>query len=286
MPQERLIKEALTAGSWTWFYRESLPQTPNNRPPVVFLHGLVSQSYGWRKVMPALADQGFRCLAPDWIGAGRSQQPEPREFGYDPDAFITALGQWLDALGLEQISLVVQGFQGSVGVQYALRNPELVHRLAILNSPLLPEVKLPWKLKQLGIPLMGQVITQDPILVDRTLEGGGGYVVKDEDLDEYRRPFLKSSSAGRSLMATVQGLNLKAATAEISQGLRDWDKPVLLAWGDRDPWLPIGPVQDFAKTLRDAKLVTLEEVGHYPQEDWHEKVTAALLPFLRAMDLP
>lgn len=281
--------ETIKAGKLTWFYREVQPEdSPGqvlDRPPVVFLHGLVSQSYGWRKVMPALAQKGFRAIAPDWIGAGRSEEPEKREFGYNPDAFVEAFGQWLDAMSLDKVTLVVQGFQGSVGVQYALRNPDRVHRLAILNAPIVPEAKLPWKIKQMGIPLMGEVITQDPILVDRTLEGGGGYVVEDKDLDEYRRPFLKSSSAGRCLQATIQGLKLKASTQEISKGLKSMDKPVLLAWGDRDPWLPIEQVQDFVKTLPDGKLVALEEVGHYPQEDWHEKVTEALLPFLRAKDL-
>ncbi|NJN30308.1 MAG: alpha/beta fold hydrolase [Synechococcales cyanobacterium RM1_1_8] len=276
--------ETLQAGNLTWFYREALPEPQaggQERPPVVLLHGLVSQSYSWRKVMPVLAQQGFRAIAPDWIGAGRSEEPEKRQFAYSPDAFVAALGQWLDALGLGEVTLVVQGFQGSVGVQYALRHPERVHRLAILNAPIVPEARLPWKIKQMGIPLLGEVITQDPILVDRTLEGGGGYVVDDKDLDEYRRPFLKSSSAGRSLQATIQGLKLKAATAEIAAGLKTWDKPVLLAWGDRDPWLPIEQVQDLAQQLPDGKLVALAEVGHYPQEDWHEKVTEVLLPFLR-----
>lgn len=276
--------ETLKAGPFTWFYREALPVTPGDRPPVVFLHGLVSQSYGWRKILPAIADQGFRCLAPDWLGAGRSEQPEPREFAYNPDAFVAALGQWLDALELDRVSLVVQGFQGSVGLQYALRHRDRIHRLAILNAPLVSGTQLPWKIKQLGIPLIGQILTQDPLLVDRTLEGGGGYVVPDEDLDEYRRPFLKSSAAGRSLMATIQGLQLPTATAEISQGLQAWDKPVLLLWGDRDPWLPVEPIQELVKQMSDAKLVRLEEVGHYPQEDWPEKVTQGLLPFLRASD--
>ncbi len=277
--------ETIKAGKLTWFYREAKPEQSNDRPPVVLLHGLVSQSYGWREVMPALAKQGFRAIAPDWIGAGRSEEPEKREFGYNPDAFVEVFGQWLDAMELDKVSLVVQGFQGSVGIQYALRNPDRIHRLAILNAPIVPEAKLPWKIKQMGVPLMGEVITQDPILVDRTLEGGGGYVVEDKDLDEYRRPFLKSSSAGRCLQATIQGLKLKASTQEISKGLKSMDKPVLLAWGDRDPWLPIEQVKDLVKALPDGKLVALEEVGHYPQEDWHEKVTEALLPFLRAQDL-
>ncbi len=231
--------------------------------------------------MPALADKGFRAIAPDWIGCGFSAQPDRRDFSYTPDQFVQALQEFLAALEIHHCSLVVQGFLGSVGLQFALRNPDQVNRLAILNAPIRSNARLPWKIKQLGIPLVGDMMTQDPLLVDRTLEGGGGYRVEDADLDVYRRPFLRSSDAGRALLAIIQNLQLTQATAEIEAGLHQWKKPILLAWGMRDPWLPVADIEPLAKTLPDAELVKLEEVGHYPQEDWHEKVSDALLTFLR-----
>ncbi len=263
-----------------WFYREAQPiGTP--RSTVILLHGLISQSYGWRHVLPALAEQGFRAIAPDWIGSGYSAQPDRRDFAYTPEAFVTAFGDFLQALDIQHFSLVVQGFLGSVGLQYALRHPDQIDRLAIFNAPITSAARLPWKMKQLGIPLVGDMMTQDPLLVDRTLEGGGGYRVEDQDLDIYRRPFLKSSDAGRALLTTIQKLQLPETTAEIESGFRDWDKPVLVGWGDRDPWLPVAIGETFVQSLPDAELVKLEEVGHYPQEDWHEKVNDSLVPFLR-----
>lgn len=263
-----------------WFYREARPVGPSDRLPVVLLHGLPAQSYGWREVLPALANRGFRAIAPDWIGFGFSAQPDRRDFAYTPDAFIQALADLLQALQIERFSLVVQGFLGSVGLQYALRYPQQIDRLAILNAPITTGAKLPWKIQQLGLPLVGDMITQDPLLVDRTLEGGGGYRVEDKDLDVYRRPFLRSSDAGRALLATVQNLQLKQSTAEIERGLQEWEGPVLVAWGDRDPWLPLATAEQFAHSLSSGEFVRLEEVGHYPQEDWHEKVNDALLTFL------
>ncbi|MBD1913826.1 MULTISPECIES: alpha/beta fold hydrolase [unclassified Leptolyngbya] len=268
-------------GKLTWFYREAEPDSPRDKPPVLLLHGLVAQSYSWREVLKALEDQGFRAIAPDWIGSGFSIKPDRRDFAYTPDAFISALDDFLNSLNLSQISLVAQGFLGSVGVQYALRHPERVDRLAILNTPLQSTDKLPWKMKQLGVPLMGDMMTQDPLLVDRTLEGGGGYRVEDADLDVYRRPFLKSSDAGRALFATVQNLKLKDVTAEIEAGLAQWKQPLLLGWGDRDPWLPVAQAKALAQRLSGVDLVTWEEVGHYPQEDWPEKVSETLINFLR-----
>jgi pimeloyl-ACP methyl ester carboxylesterase len=168
-----------------------------------------------------------------------------------------------------------------VGLQYALRHPEQIDRLAILNTPLTATAKLPWKIKQLGLPLIGDMLTQDPLLVDRTLEGGGGYRVEDADLDVYRRPFLKSSDAGRALLAAIQNIQLAQAMAELDTGFDQWPQPTLVAWGMRDPWLSWEMVENFANKVPGTELVRLEEVGHYPQEDWHEKVNDALLTFLR-----
>ncbi len=278
-------KEIIQVGSLNWFYRATEPLNANDKPPVVFLHGLVSQSYSWRKVMPALTEYGFRCIAPDWIGAGKSDWPEKKEFAYTPEAHIQALGDWLDAMELGTVSLVVQGYLGSVGLQYALRNPERIHRIAILNAPVSTNAGVPFKIKQMGWPVVGDMMTQDPLLVDRTLEGGGGYVVPEDALGVYRKPFLTSSAAGRALKATIGNLNLPETTAEIAKGFAAWEKPVLVAWGKRDPWLPLEQAQAFAKTLPNGTLEEFEEVGHYPQEDWHEKVSGALVPFLRAKDL-
>jgi pimeloyl-ACP methyl ester carboxylesterase len=268
-------------GALQWFYREAEPVNSSQKPPVVLLHGLPAQSYSYRNVLNDLADQGFRAIAPDWIGFGYSNKPDRRTFAYTPDAYVAALEEFLKALEIERCSLVVQGFIGSVGLQYALAHPDQIERLAILNTPVSTQVKLPWKIRQLGIPLVGEMATQDPLLVDRTLEGGGGYRVEDADLDVYRRPFLKSSDAGRALFAAVQNLQLSKVTAQIETGFRDWERPILLAWGVRDPWLPVAHAEAFAQSISNAELVKLEEVGHYPQEDWYEKVSEVLTRFLR-----
>jgi len=268
-------------GSLGWFYREAEPIGRDDRSPVLLLHGLVSQSYSWRNVIPALAEQGFRTIAPDWIGCGYSDKPDRRDFAYTPEVLLNALEEFINTIGLKKFSLVAQGFLGSIGIQYALRHPQQVDRLAILNAPISQTVQLPWKLKQMSIPLVGDMLTQNPLLVDRILEGAGGYRIKDRDMDIYRRPWIKSSDAGRALMATLQNLQLSQVTAEIETGLDQWDQPLLMAWGIRDPWLSIEPVHTIARSHKTAEFVALEEVGHYPQEDWHEKVSEALVTFLR-----
>jgi pimeloyl-ACP methyl ester carboxylesterase len=274
----------IEVGQHTWFYREALP-TGEARLPVLLLHGLVSQSYSWRDVMPALAAAGYRVIAPDWLGYGFSGKPDRLDFSYSPELFLTALAELITALGLDRFALVAQGYLGSVGIQYALRQPERIDHLAIFNAPIASTAKLPWKIAQFGIPLIGDALTQNPLLVDRILESGGGYRIRDEEMDIYRRPWLKDGDVGRALQATVQRLDLKTVTAEIEAGLKTWPKPLLVGWGMRDPWLPVAMAAACVQSAPDAELVELYEVGHYVQEDWHEKVSEALMTFLRRQPL-
>ncbi|MBW4434586.1 MAG: alpha/beta fold hydrolase [Pelatocladus maniniholoensis HA4357-MV3] len=276
-----LTEHKITVDSREWFYRLAEPIGRTDLLPVVLLHGLVSQSYSWRNILPALAQQGTKAIAPDWIGFGFSAKPEKRDFAYTPDVFITALEGLIKALELEHFSLVVQGFLGSVGLQYALRHPEHIANIAILNTPISSTAKLPWKIQQMGLPFAGDMMTQDPLLVDRTLEGGSRYVITDKDLDVYRKPFLKTSAAGRALLATIRNLQLTKAMSEIETGFKDWQQPILIQWGMIDPWLKIDMAEKFAKSVPNGELVKLNNVGHYPQEHYHETILEDLLPFVR-----
>ncbi|MDD1415031.1 alpha/beta fold hydrolase [Dolichospermum sp. ST_con] len=271
----------IAVDSLEWFYREAEPIGRTDLIPVLCLHGLVSQSYSWRNIIPSLAAQGNRAIAPDWIGYGFSSKPEKQDFAYTPDAFITALEGFVKALELERFSLVVQGFLGSVGLQYALRHPEQVANIAILNTPISTTAKVPWKIKQMGLPLAGDIITQDPLLVDRTLEGGSRYRIEDEDLDIYRKPFLKSSASGRSLLATIRNFQLEKAMIEIENGFKGWQQPILVQWGMIDPWLSVDMAESFVKSVANGELIKLNNVGHYPQEHYHEVILQDLLPFVR-----
>jgi pimeloyl-ACP methyl ester carboxylesterase len=280
-----ISEKSIEVGSLQWFYREANPVNASDKPPVLLLHGLPSQSYCWCELMPDLAEKGFRAIAPDWIGSGLSAKPDKRDFAYTPDAFIQALGDFLKTLEIERFYLAVQGFLGSVGLQYALRHPDQIERLAVLNTPVSSAAKLPWQMQQWGLPLIGDMVTQDPLLVDRTLEAGSRYQIEDKYLDVYRKPFLKSSDVGRSLMMTAKNLQMKQSMAEIESGYANWKQPTLIFWGMKDPWLPFTQAEQFANSLKNVEVVKLEEGGHYPQEHWSGKVSEALLPFLRRQAL-
>lgn len=231
--------------------------------------------------MPPLAENGIRSIAPDWIGFGSSSKPEPRDFAYNPDAFLAAFARMIDALSIDRVSLVVQGFLGTVGIQYAIRYPKRVNKLVILNAPLTTSAKLPWKLKQLGLPVAGEMLTQDPLSVERTLEAGCKHVIEDKYLEAYRKPYLKSSLPGRTLLATIRNLRLAESLIEITTGVPNLEIPIQIIWGINDPWLDLAQAEACVKTLKQGKLVTLPTAAHYPQEHWYAEIKESLIPFLR-----
>jgi len=277
----KLTEHTLNVGPLEWFYREGKTTANSDKLPVVLLHGLPSQSHSWTVIMPELVQQGYRAIAPDWIGCGYSSKPDQRDFAYSPDAFLVALSDFLQALQIEKFYLVVQGFLGSVGLQYALKNPQQIEKLIILNAPITTEAKLPWQIQQLGLPFIGDMLTQDPLFVDRTLEKGSKYTVGDDDLDIYRRPYLKTSAAGRSTLATIKNLQLNQVTSEIETGFANWQQPTLLIWGMIDPWLNFSQAEKFTNICQNTKLVKLLEAGHYAQEHWSNQIAEEMLLFMR-----
>ncbi|MEM9508231.1 MAG: alpha/beta fold hydrolase [Cyanobacteria bacterium P01_E01_bin.35] len=271
--------DKIQAGKFQWFYRQA--EIESDRPPVLCLHGLPSHSYTWEKLMSLLADEDIPSIAPDWIGSGFSDKPGKKDFAYTPEAFVQELSELISALRLEKFYLVVQGFLGSVGIQYALQNPEGLAGLIILNTPITAGAKLPWSMKQMTLPLVGDMMTQDPLLVDRTIEKGSGFVVEDQALNILRKPFLQSSDVGRSLMVTLKKLQLETITPEIETGLQDFATPTLIIWGSGDQWLDVAAVQKLAAANSEITLVELPEAKHYPQEHWASEITEEIVRFFR-----
>ena len=101
--------------------------------PVLLLHGEPTSSYLWRNVIPPLVAHGYRAIAPDLIGFGRSDKPEDAGW-YSYDRHVASIEQLVDALDLEGITLVVHDWGGPIGLRFAVEHEELVDRLVILDT--------------------------------------------------------------------------------------------------------------------------------------------------------
>ncbi|TXG69400.1 hypothetical protein EZV62_004335 [Acer yangbiense] len=285
----------IKSGKLRWFVRET-GSPESRRGTIVFLHGAPTQSYSYRNVMSqprnvvdillaCLSDAGFHCFAPDWIGFGFSDKPQPGYgFDYTEKEFHEEFDKLLDVLGVKSpFFLVVQGFLvGSYGLTWVLKNPSKISKLAILNSPLTVSSPIPGLFKQLRIPLFGEFTCQNAVMAERFIEAGSAYVLKLEKADVYRLPYLSSSGPGFALLEAARKINFSNISNQIAAGFASgsWDKPVLLAWGISDKYLPQSVAEEFQKgNPSSVKLKLIEGAGHMPQEDWPEKVVDALRMF-------
>ncbi|KAL4179845.1 hypothetical protein AMTRI_Chr13g122140 [Amborella trichopoda] len=233
-----------------------------------------------------MADLGFHCFAPDWIGFGFSDKPQPGYgFSYIEEEFHEAFDNLLEALCISSpVILVIQGFLvGSYGLTWALKNPSRVSKITILNSPLTVSSSIPGLFQKLRIPLFGEFTCQNAVMAERFIEAGSPYVLKLEKADIYRLPYLSSSGPGFALLEAARKADFNGVLSRVAMGFSEgrWDKPILLAWGVADKYLPLSIAEEFQKGNPDIiSIKALEGAGHMPQEDWPEKVVDALRYFL------
>ncbi|XP_068647926.1 uncharacterized protein [Aristolochia californica] len=273
------------SGKLRWFVRET-GSSDSRRGTIVFIHGAPTQSYSYRVVMAQMADSGFHCIAPDWIGFGFSDKPQPGYgFSYTEKEFHEELSKLLEVLNITSpFFLVAQGFLvGSYGLTWALKNPDMVAKLVILNSPITATSPIPGLFQNLRIPLYGEFTCQNAVMAERFIEAGSAYVLKLEKADVYRLPYLSSSGPGFALLEAARKANFKDISSRIATGFSSerWNKPTLVAWGVSDKYLPQSVAEEFQKgNLSSIQLKVLEGAGHMPQEDWPEKVVDSLRAFL------
>uniref|UniRef100_A0A9I9DT91 AB hydrolase-1 domain-containing protein n=1 Tax=Cucumis melo TaxID=3656 RepID=A0A9I9DT91_CUCME len=270
------------SGKLRWFVRET-GSAKSRRGTIVFLHGAPTQSYSYRVVMSELAAFGFHCFAPDWIGFGFSDKPQPG-YGFNYTVYVKfASTQRKSTTRHSTNYLMCSGFLvGSYGLTWALKNQSRISKISILNSPLTVSSPVPGLFQQLRIPLFGEFTCQNAVMAERFIEAGSAYVLKLEKADVYRLPYLSSGGPGFALLEATRKANFNDILSRITAGFASerWDKPSLVLWGLSDKYLPQSIAEEFQKqNSTTIQLKLIEGAGHMPQEDWPEKVIEALRSF-------
>ncbi|XP_042958777.1 uncharacterized hydrolase YNR064C isoform X4 [Carya illinoinensis] len=250
------------ADTFRWFCVES---GSADNPSVILIHGLPSQAYSYRKVLPILS-KDYRAIAFDWLGFGFSDKPQPGYgFDYTLDEYASSLESLISELATGKVSIVVQGYFSPVVVKYALNHQEKLNDLILLNSPLTAKhANLPSTLSIFSNFLLGEIFSQDPLRAsDKALTSCGPYKMKEDDAMVYRRPYLTSGSSGFALNAISRAMKkeLKTYVEDMQRILTDknWKVPTTVLWGQRDRWLSYDGVEDFCKDANH-KLVEVPTV--------------------------
>lgn len=253
-------------------------------PALLLVHGWPTSSHLWRNIMPGLAEN-HRVIALDLPGFGQSAKPVDQR--YDFDFYCSVISGFLQALNIERTGIVVHDLGGPVGLMWAVRNPQMLRHITVLNTLVYPQTSLAVKLflAATRLPLIRRYLTSSRGLVDAMKLG----VCKRENLNRevltpYVQPF-ESDEARLALLRTAQGMSVKQL-ARIAKELPGLDVPIRLAYGNKDRILP-----DIAKTMArlqadipSAELSVLEGCGHFLQEDEPEQLTALIKDFVDSVD--
>jgi len=249
---------------------------------ILCLHGEPTWSYLYRKMIPTLSQAG-RVLAPDWIGFGKSDkftQPSDYSFQMHRDSLVTMI----EALGLEDITVVVQDWGGLIGLRVVAEMPERFSRLIVLNTflPTGEEEPSPaftaWRRFAKRLPRLpiGRIIQQATVSE-----------VSKEVLRAYEAPFPSAEyQAGAKIFPELVPIDpAMPGAAEMKRTravLSKWDKPTLVMFSDNDPIL--GGAHEFFRelipTAKDQPKITIRDAGHFLQEDRGEEIAERIVAFL------
>lgn len=263
---------------------------PEDGPLVVLLHGFPEFWYGWRGQIGALAGAGYRVLAPDQQGYGRSDKP--RGVGaYRLDLLAADVVGLIAARGRDRAAIVGHDWGAAVAWWLALRHPSWIDRLAILNVPH-PAVMVEhlrrspaqlarsWYIFFFQLPRLPEATLRagDWAGAARALTGTGRPgAFTDVDLDLYREAWSQPGAIGAMLGW------YRAAVRHPPRLPRDprVAVPTLMLWGARDVALSRAMARPSIDLCNRGRLVMFEEATHWVQHEEAERVNGLLIDFLR-----
>ena len=252
--------------------------------PVVLFHGEPTWSFLWRTVMRVLLEKGFRCIAPDLIGFGRSDKPTDVGW-YSYDRHVESVMSLIDALDLQDSVFVVHDWGGSLGLRVGtLEAPQRVSRFVAMDTGVFTGRQ---QMSETWHNFRDFIERTEDLPVGMLVKGGCATEIPDEIVAAYEAPYpTPESKAGAKAFPLLIPLTEDAPGAAKGQAaveaLRSDDRPVLLMWGDSDPVLPLDPVGRRVQTMFPTaeELTVIHDGGHFLQEDQGEEIGALIADWL------
>ena len=258
---------------------------------VVFLHGNPTSSYLWRNIVPHVAPHA-RCIVPDLIGQGDSDKLD--DTGPDSYRFVEHR-EYLDGL-LSQLDLgdnitfVIHDWGSALGFDWANRHRDRVAGLCYMEAIVRPMSWAEWPEAAAGIfqgfrsPAGEEMVITKNLFVEAVLPGSIQRKLSDEEMNEYRRPFVEPEHR-RPTLTWPRQIPIEGEPADVTQIVTDYgewlsgsDVPKLLVNAEPGAILN-GPQLDYCRTWPNQTEVTVEG-NHFCQEDSPDEIGQAIADWL------
>ncbi len=260
-----------------------IDQGPRDAEPVLLLHGEPSWCYLYRKMIPLLAAAGYRAVAPDLVGFGRSDKPVQRD-AYTYQRHVDWMRGVLETLDLRRVTLMCQDWGGLIGLRLAAEEEERFSRIVASNT-FLPTGDLPpgpaflrWQQASQHMPVFQ---------VGRVVKNGCVSELAPEVVSAYDAPFPDDRyQAGARQFPMLVPTSPDDPAAEPNRRawevLRRWEKPFLTAFSDSDP-ITRGADRFLQAAIPGAAgqpHTTVQNAGHFLQEDKGEALAQIIIDFM------
>jgi haloalkane dehalogenase len=257
---------------------------PSKADPVLLMHGEPSWSYLYRKMIPIIVNAGFRAIAPDLVGFGRSDKPADRK-DYTYQRHVDWMQALLDKLDLQRITLVCQDWGGLIGLRLVAQNLARFSRVVVANTGLptgdnpISDAFLSWRKysQEISEFKVGGIIAisnpKDPL--------------SDDIIAAYDAPFpddtyKEGARIFPSLVPITPDDPASNANREAWKVLSRFEKPFVTMFSDGDP-ITRGGEGIFQKLVPGAKgqpHTIIKGGGHFLQENKGEEFARAVVDFI------
>ncbi len=252
-------------------------------PPIVMIHGNPTWSFLYRKLIKRLRSE-YRCIAMDHLGFGLSDKP--KDWSYLPRDHATNLAALIEGLGLENITLVVQDWGGPIGLSYALAHPENVARIVIMNTWAWPVNRDPYYVafsSFMGGPIGRMLIRRHNFFAKSIMRQAFGDKEKLSAAahEHYLRALATPEDRTGCFVFPKQIIKSTPWLAQLWHSISTLNsKPKLIVWGMKDVAFREKELKRWERTFPDARVIRLDSVGHFVQEEAPDDLAEAVVAFL------
>jgi haloalkane dehalogenase len=251
---------------------------PSDGPVALLLHGYPESSHMWRYVMPALAERGWRSVAPDLLGFGDSGRDPPHTW----ERHVESIERFRTQLGLERVALVVHDWGGLIGCWWACEHPDAVSALVLSATGFFPDGRWHGVAEAARTPGTGEEMVDGMTregLAAILRQNGSGF--DDEAIDEYWKCF-GDEDRRRGQLEFWRSADFEKLEPYDGK-LAALGVPTLILWGETDPFAFVPSAHRFHKEIPGSKLVIVEGAGHFVFEDAPERTASEVADFLASV---
>ena len=255
--------------------------------PILFIHGNPTSSYLWRNIIPYVTDR-YRAIAIDLIGMGKSDKPD---IAYTYQDHARYLNAFIEALGVESLTLVIHDWGSVLGFDYARTHEDNVVGIAFMEAIIPPRFPNPnpmgGALGRFRTPEGEELILQQNQFVEKTLPGGVLRGLTREEMEYYRAPYRTPQSRLPTLQwpreipaAGEPARNVEVVTA-IGEWMRKTDIPMLHLWARPGALNPEPVADELVERVKNIQSTFVGAARHFLQEDQLEMIGRAIADWRR-----